>query len=154
MRKVTNITAATVVVLIAAAVAASAYANTQSGAQPHTFGRPGTAPRLAANCNHLPEDTTPWGRTWLDGGKQAVSQGFTWTQAGLKCANRRENRVMHCFDQPAIQIPPAPVEKQDHGAGKPGDWSGLTGVYQALAAEIQQQEAIKACVVSVTGNRS
>lgn len=145
-RGASRMTAAICAALVLVIAASAAYASSSSSGQtPFTFGRPGDPPAFSASCRRLPMYLTPAGTTW-DGrapnGKEFTSAGFSVLQAAIKCDNRRINRVIHCWHQP---VPPV-VGRFDHGAGRPGDWSGVDQLDSYIAA-------VRACTLAVTGDR-
>jgi hypothetical protein len=131
-----------IVALIAFAVG-TAHGQAQHQ-QPHTFGRPGSKPAVSSSCQRKPMDTTPWGRTWLAGGKQATSQGFTVEQAINKCGTQRTTRIIRCAEKAIAAGAPVIAEKADHGAGKPGDETGA-------AAYAAWNTSFVSCLAGVKG---
>ena len=47
------------------------------------------------------------------------------------CLVRRPDHFAKCVDN-NLKLPAAPVKREDHGAGKPADWTGVRGLYNYL----------------------
>src|SRR6266567_9408398 len=88
-----------VAVLIGTLATAGAANGGTSSLVSHTFGSPGTLPKLAANCSRLPMTLTPAGKTVAEL-KRFVFQTLVVQDAELKCEHRRVNRILHCASQP------------------------------------------------------
>lgn len=134
----------------ALATATAAYAGT-SPLTPDVFGNGGGDPAaLSATCQRQPVHI-PFGRTWRVA-KPGVITAMTIVDTELKCVTFHLLRVGNCEKRyPVPALPAEPVEKNDHGLGKPGDWAGITQLYTYDAALNAREASVQACIENATG---
>jgi hypothetical protein len=111
----------TVLIAAVAALLAGTTGATASAIVPHIFGGPGKHYTLDAQC-HRPSFAPP-GLT--------IKEGLNVTGQQVWCLIRRKAKSDACIKQ--LGPVPAVVGKFDHGAGKPGDWSGVDALRDYVA---------------------
>jgi hypothetical protein len=125
--------------IVAMVVAAGTAAAGTTHIVPNIFGAGGAPPDLDANCKRAVVNLGT-GSSWAHGGRHFTVQAFNLVGNQVYCLIRRKAKSDLCIKQ--LGPVPTVVGRFDHGAGKPGDWSGVDDLRDYVAA-------FQACVTGV-----